>query len=180
MMSTPATTQLEGSTNATGLWVLDPARSSVEFQVRHFYGLITVKGRFDRYGGVLALGESPSAELTIEADSIDTGNAKRDKHLRSSDFFHVEANPHVRFVSEDVTLDGEQLRVRGRLHAAGGQIPLEIDANLREVDGEVEIDATAHVAQRELGMTWNPLRLARSPTKLLVRGRLVRDAGGAR
>jgi polyisoprenoid-binding protein YceI len=139
-----------------------------------------VKGRFDRYGGVLALGESPSAELAIEADSIDTGNAKRDKHLRSSDFFHVEANPHVRFVSEDVTLDGEQLRVRGRLHAAGGQIPLEIDANLREVDGELEIDATAHAAQRELGMTWNPLRLARSPTKLLVRGRLVRDAGGAR
>jgi polyisoprenoid-binding protein YceI len=179
-MSTAPSTQLAGPSTAAGVWRLDPARSSVEFEVPHFYGLITVKGRFDRYQGILDLGERPSAELTIDAASIDTGNAKRDKHLRSEDFFGVEDNPHVRFVSEAVTLDGDLLRVRGRLHAAGGEVPLEIDANLREVDGELEIEAAADAAQRELGMTWNPLRISRSPTRLLVRGRLVREEGGAR
>jgi polyisoprenoid-binding protein YceI len=171
---------LAGPTTAAGVWRLDPARSSVEFQVPHFYGLMTVKGRFDRYRGILDLGERPSAELTIDAPSLDTGNARRDKHLRSADFFDVEGNPDVRFVSESVTLEGELLRVHGRLHAAGRQIALEIDAKVREVDGELEIDATADADQRELGMTWSPLGITRSPSRLLVRGRLTRDEGGAR
>ena len=93
---------------ATGAWRLDPARSSVEFHVRHFYGLITVTGRFDRYWGSLDLSARPAVELVIEADSLDTKVRKRDKHLRSGDFFDVDNHPDVRFAADTVTLDGSQ------------------------------------------------------------------------
>ena len=61
----------------------------------------------------------PAVELTIEADSLDTKQRRRDKHLRSADFFDVEHHPEVRFVSDSAALDGERLKVHGQLHAAG-------------------------------------------------------------
>jgi hypothetical protein len=64
--------------------------------------------------------------------------------------------------------------VPGQLHAAGRQIPLALDATVREVDGELEIEAVTEADHRELGMTWSPLGILRAPTKLIVRGRLLR------
>jgi polyisoprenoid-binding protein YceI len=159
---------------ADGAWRLDPARSSVAFHVRHFYGLITVKGEFAEYEGTLDLDAAPALELTIQADSLDTKLAKRDAHLRSSDFFDVERHSQVRFVADTASLDGDALRVRGQLHAAGRQIPLELEATVREVDGELEIEAVTDADHGELGMTWSPLGILRAPSKLIVRGRLVR------
>jgi polyisoprenoid-binding protein YceI len=156
-------------------WRIDPARSSVEFHVPYLYRLQRVKGRFERYDGALDLHKDPAVELTIEAASVDTGNAQRDKHLRSADFFDVENHPQVRFVSDRAVLAGEALQVSGRLHAAGRSIPLEIDATLRRDGDELEVDATTLVDQRQLGMTWSPLGIVRTPTKLIVRGRLVHD-----
>jgi polyisoprenoid-binding protein YceI len=60
-------------------WRIDPQRSGVEFHVRNLYGLQTVKGRFERYDGTLDLAAEASIELTIEADSLTTGNARRDE-----------------------------------------------------------------------------------------------------
>lgn len=158
----------------SGTWRLDPTRSSVEFHVRHFYGLMTVKGHFDRYEGTLDLDAGPAAELTIDADSLDTKIAKRDAHLRSADFFDIANHPQVRFVSESVDLNGEAVTARGTLHAAGRDVPVEVDATLREAGDELEVEATAHVDHRKLGMTWSPLGILRAPSKLIVRGRLVR------
>jgi polyisoprenoid-binding protein YceI len=155
-------------------WRLDPARSSVAFHVRHFYGLMTVRGEFADYDGTLDLGATPAVELTIQAGSLDTKLAKRDEHLRSEDFFDVERHPQVRFISDRASLDGETLRVRGQLHAAGRQITLELGATVREIDGELEIEAITEADHRELGMTWSPLGILRAPSKLIVRGRLVR------
>src|SRR3954462_553783 len=90
-----------------GAWRLDPTRSSVEFHVRHFYGLMTVKGEFADYDGTLNLGATPAVELTLQAASLDTKQAKRDEHLRSKDFFAVENNPQVRFISDSAELDGD-------------------------------------------------------------------------
>jgi len=159
---------------AEGAWRLDPARSSVAFHVRHFYGLMTVKGEFADYEGTLDLNRSPAAELTIQAASLDTKLAKRDEHLRSKDFFDVERHPQVRFVSDSARLDGDTLRVRGQLHAAGRQIPLELDATVREVDGELEVEGVTEADHRDLAMTWSPLGILRAPSKLIVRSRLVR------
>lgn len=169
------TTRPKGASLLTdGAWRLDPTRSTVAFHVRHFYGLMTVKGEFADYEGTLDLSAVPAVELTIQAGSLDTKQAKRDEHLRSPDFFDVEHHPLVRFVSDSVALDRDTLRVRGQLHAAGRQIPLELDARLREIDGELEIEGVTEADHRELGMTWSPLGIMRAPSKLIVRGRLVR------
>jgi polyisoprenoid-binding protein YceI len=169
------TTPSPSAPSISGAWRIDPARSSVEFHVRHFYGAVTVKGRFGTYEGTLDLAAQPAVQLTIDADSLDTKLRKRDQHLRSADFFDVEHHHQVRFVSDSAVLDGDRLTVHGQLHAAGKQIPLELDATLRPVDEELEIDASTHADHRELGMTWSPLGILRSPSELIVRGRLVRQ-----
>src|SRR3954452_18840722 len=157
-----------------GAWQLDLTRSSVEFHVRHFYSLMTVKGEFADYDGTLDLRAEPAVELTLQASSLNTKMAKRDAHLRSGDFFDVEQHPQIRFRSDSAHLDGDTLTVHGQLHAAGRSIPLALDATVRELDGELEIEAVTEADHRELGMTWSPLGILRAPSKLIVRGRLVR------
>jgi polyisoprenoid-binding protein YceI len=122
----------------------------------------------------VGLGATPAVELTIQARSLDTKLAKRDEHLRSKDFFDAERHPQVRFISDRTALDGDTLQVHGQLEAAGRTIPLELDATVREIDGELEIEAVTDADHRELGMTWSPLGILRAPSKLVVRGRLVR------
>ena len=173
MNATPSTPSARDL--ATGAWHLDPARSSIEFHVPHFWGLITVKGRFERYEGTLDLQSEPAVELTIEADSLQTGNRKRDQHLRSADFFDVEHHPQVRFVSETAALEDTTVKVSGRLHAAGRSIPVELDATVHTVEGGLEIEAVTHAPHYELGMTWSPLGIARPHSTLIVKGRLVRN-----
>jgi polyisoprenoid-binding protein YceI len=136
---------------------------------------MTVKGHFERFEGTLNLDGEPTIELTIGADSLETGNGKRDKHLRSADFFGVEQTPQVRFVSDTATLDGEKLTVGGQLHAGGAAVALEFEATIRRVEGELEVEAVTQVDHRKLGMTWSPLGILRSPSTLVVRGRLVPD-----
>ena len=157
----------------SGAWRLDLTGSSVEFRVRHFYGLMTVRGHFDAYAGVVDLQAQPAVQLTIQATSLDTKNKKRDEHLRSKDFFDVEHHPEVTFVSESATLHGDDLKVVGRLTAAGKAITLGLDARVSEIDGDLRIEATTTVDHRQLGMTWSPLGIMRAPSTLIVRGRLL-------
>ena len=166
----PADAVLEGTR-----WRIDPAHSSAEFEVPHLFGLHAVKGGFHRFDGTLDLTGSPAIEMTIDATSVDTGVALRDKHLRQGHYFDVEQHPQVRFVSDSVTLDGERLSVRGQLRAAGKSTPLELTAKLRRVGDALEVEATTEVDQRRLGMP-SSAPGGRGATRLAVRGRLVRDA----
>ncbi len=156
-----------------GRWQLDPDRSRVEFRAGHFWGLATVKGRFERYEGRLDLSAQPAIELMIEAASVETGNRKRDEHLRSADFFDAENQPRVRFVSDSVVLRADTLKVRGRLIAREESLPLELDARIRRVGGEIEIEAATSASHRDLGMTWSPLGMIPARSELLVTGHLV-------
>ena len=158
-----------------GVWRIDPTRSQIGFRTPMLWGLNSVEGRFERYEGALDLASEPAILLTIEAESIATGNRRRDEHLRSDTFFGVETHPHVAFVSERVELEDERLRVGGRLHAAGGSVPLEIEARLTQVGDELRITANLELDQRLLGMTYSPLGTVGAPTTLFVDGRLVRD-----
>jgi polyisoprenoid-binding protein YceI len=155
------------------VWRIDPTRSSVEFDVPSAWGVTKVRGQFERYDGTLDLRRDPAIELTIDADSVSTNNARRDKHLRSDDFFGVEAHPDVLFLSDAATLDGERLTVTGKLRAGGRSEPLHLVATLRPVGPELEIEASAEVDQRRLGMTYRLMGLVGIPTRLTVRGRLV-------
>jgi polyisoprenoid-binding protein YceI len=170
------------STNTTppgkltsGSWRLDPTRSSVEFHVRHFYGLMTVKGHFERYQGTLDLSARPAIKLVIDAESLNTKQKQRDKHLRSDDFFDVANHPQARFEADVATLEGETLKAEGELYAAGRHTPLDVEATITQAGDEFEIEATALADQRELGMTWSPMGITRTPAKLTVRGRLIRQ-----
>jgi len=160
----------------TGSWQLDPQRSSVEFSVGNFWGLATVEGHFGDYRGRLDLSADPAIKLTIDAASLDTGNRKRDKHLRSADFFDVEHHPRVRFVSDSVQLHGDALSVHGRLSAGGRSIPVALDAEVRDAGGELEIEAVTTAPHSELGMTYSPLGMISSHSKLVVKAHLVPDA----
>jgi hypothetical protein len=53
-----------------------------------------------------------------------------------------------------------------------------LEARVRRVGNELEVDTTTYVDQRDLGMTHSPLGMIRTPSELVVHGRLVRDQGG--
>jgi polyisoprenoid-binding protein YceI len=159
---------------AAGWWSLDPARSSVEFEVPSFYGLATASGRFRRYVGTLNMSDPPAVALVIEADSLDTGNPRRDRHLRSAAFFDAADYPWVRFEADAAELDGGAMQVRGELYAAGKHVPLEVEATVTAAGEEFEIEASAVVDHRELGMRFSPLGMVGDHARLVVRGRLMR------
>ena len=89
-------------TALTGDYTIDTAHSTIGFTVRH--AMVTnVKGKFDDFSGSLHLdGSDPSAStasIDVKMDSIDTGSADRDGHLKSADFFKIEEFPTMTFRS---------------------------------------------------------------------------------
>ena len=162
----------------SGRWRLDRRRSRVEFRTRAAWGLVAVRGHFEVFEGRLDLAADPAIELAIDTESLQTGNGKRDRHLRSGDFFDSENHPRMRFVSECVEPDGQSdtLLVHGRLCARGRSIPLAIPARIHADGDTLEIDASVTAPHRELGMTWNWLGAIRPHSTLHVRARLTPDA----
>ena len=158
-------------------WRLDPSGSSAEFRVPNFWGLSSDKGRFQRLDGWLEVDDDHRwrMELTLDAASLDTGNRRRDRHLRSADFFDVQHHPEVRFRSSSVNKHGGRLHVEGELEAAGQRARLQVEVTVKHADGRLELDAAATVDQRQLGMTWSPLGVIRTPTALSVHARLRRE-----
>jgi polyisoprenoid-binding protein YceI len=170
MSTTQDSQQLAGTR-----WRLDPARSSAEFRVPNIWGLASVKGRFQRLDGWLEVDDDHRwhMELTLDAASLDTGNRKRDQHLRSGDFFDVQHHPKVRFRSSSVTdRGGGRLHVEGELEAAGQRARLPVQVTVERADGRFELDAVATVDQRQLAMTFSPLGAIGTPTALAVHARL--------
>ncbi len=106
----------------TGTWSVDPAHSTVGFSVKHL-GIATVRGRFEQFEGTLEIGEdlsSARADGTVQGTSINTNDAGRDEHLRSADFFGVDANPELRFESTEIRpLDEDTFEVEGDLSMNG-------------------------------------------------------------
>ena len=86
-------------------WAIDPAYSTVEFNVKKFF-FVTVKGRFTVFAGNLVLDQAniggSSVEVAVKAASIDTGNNRRDADLRSAGFLEADRYPHIRFESTNV------------------------------------------------------------------------------
>ena len=114
-------------------WVVDPAHTEITFSVNHFFTPVT--GKFDAFDIQLdydpANPESSSVEVTIEVASVNTNNEKRDKHLKSEDFFEAEAHPQITFKSTSVRLVGEgSLVATGPLTIKGVSNEIELPVNL--------------------------------------------------
>ena len=118
------------------VWRFDPAYSTVEFVVRNLW--YNVKGHFTELEGVIVLDEDDiqrsSVTATIKARSIETGNKRRDAHLRSADFFEVEKYADIEFKSVRIARgrDRDSLDVDGNLTIKGKCVPIALAVN--EVD----------------------------------------------
>ncbi|WP_028802388.1 YceI family protein [Streptomyces sp. 142MFCol3.1] len=149
----------------TGDYTIDPSHSSIGFVARH--AMVTnVKGSFLDFQGSLHLdGSDPSkstASLDIKMDSIDTGSADRDGHLKSSDFFKTEEFPTMTFRSTKAeALGGDDYRITGDLEILGTtkeiSIDLEFNGAAKDPFGNerVGFEGKSELLRSEWGLTWN-------------------------
>jgi polyisoprenoid-binding protein YceI len=124
-----ATTSTSALPLVPGRWSLDRNHSAVLFVVRHL-GLTNVRGRFDSFDAGLHVGSSlHEVEVTADIDlsSVDTGNADRDAHLRSTDFFDTAQHERMTFRSTAITGDGSDYELVGELMIAGVTRPVTLD-----------------------------------------------------
>src|SRR3954467_9440298 len=100
---------LQSTNIQAGTWSTGPSPSEVGFVARHL--MSKVRGLFEKFEGTIVTGENPSATASIDLNSINTRDANRDAHLRSGDFFDVEANGPMTFTSTKVEQGGKGLLV---------------------------------------------------------------------
>jgi polyisoprenoid-binding protein YceI len=129
--TTPGVQGLPGY--VAGRWALDRAHSSVSFSVRHLM-VSKVRGQFTDFDAEIVTGADPlasSVSATVDLSSIDTGNADRDAHIRSADFFDVDNHPTLAFRSTGVRRDGDDFVVDGELslHGVTRPVSLELEVN---------------------------------------------------
>jgi polyisoprenoid-binding protein YceI len=148
---------------AQGTWNIDPAHSSVEFQVKHM-GLATVKGFFSEFEGSLEVAEdgSTSASGTVKAATISTRSDQRDEHLRSPDFFDAETYPELSFQSTAIEqLDEETYRITGDLTIRGTTKEIVFEGVTQGVDQDpwgntrVGLEVVGQIERSDFGLNWN-------------------------
>ena len=147
-------------------WKLDPAHSHAEFKVKHMM-ISNVKGSFNGLSGTLT--EHPtdatlsSVEASIDVATVNTGDAQRDAHLKSADFFDVEKYPTMTFKSTSVKPNGDGgYNVTGdlSLHGQTRQQTFVVDgpsAPAKDPWGNTRIglSATAKISRKDFGLNWN-------------------------
>lgn len=150
--------------NAT-TWQLDMAHSTVEFAVKHMM-ISTAKGHFAAGTGTVMLDETnpekSQVDVSLDVNSVDTRDAKRDVHLKSADFFDAEQFPVITFRSRRVEGDvGGRFRMVGDLTIRGTtrEVTLDAEASGRGKDpwgGEVAgFAATTRISRKDFGLVWN-------------------------
>jgi polyisoprenoid-binding protein YceI len=120
-------------------WQVDPVHSYLQFNIRHFV-VSKVHGRFTRWGGTIQLDDQQPANskvnIEIDVNSIDTGDARRDGHLKTADFFDTEKYPQITFESTKIEPAGtNEYRVTGDLTIRGVSNPVTLEV---EHGGEVK------------------------------------------
>ncbi|MFI5568175.1 YceI family protein [Streptomyces sp. NPDC051740] len=152
-------------TALTGEYTIDPAHSTFGFVARH--AMVTnVKGSFQDFTGTLHLdGTDPAAStatIDVVMDSIETGNADRDGHLKSADFFKTDEFPTMTFrTTKAEALGGDDYRITGDLTILGTTKPLTIDLEFNGAakdpfgNERVGFEGKAEILRSEWGLTWN-------------------------
>ena len=147
-------------------WNIDPVHSEVTFRIRHFVS--KVPGTFTQWAGSItadpAAVAAGSVEVTIQTASINTGNERRDKHLRSPDFFAADSFPTITFKSTKVQLSGTELKVTGDLTIRGVTKSVVLKGEFGGTAGPAEsgkqrigFTATTRVNRLDYGVKWNML-----------------------
>jgi polyisoprenoid-binding protein YceI len=117
------------SAHAADVYDIDPTHTFPTFEINHL-GLSTFRGRFDRTEGSIELdlaNRKGSADITVHVDSVSTGVAKLDEHLRADDFFNAAEHPTMRFRGTQFHFENDTLRrVEGELTLLGVTRPLTL------------------------------------------------------
>lgn len=157
---------------AAGVWQLVPARSSVRFKNKTFWGLATVTGKFGDVSGTGQVGANGavSGRLEIAASSLKTGIGKRDEHLRSADFFDVEHHPEIRVEVTGLEPTGaDTADLTATLTVRGVSTPLPLSVTITPLgDGSVQLTTTAAVDRTSLGVSGNMIGMMPATTTLLA------------
>ncbi|MFI5271968.1 MAG: YceI family protein [Ktedonobacterales bacterium] len=146
-------------------WQLDTSHSQIGFSVKHMM-VSTVRGQFTRFAGTVALDEQQPershVEVTIDPQSINTSDEKRDGHLRAADFFEVEKYPEIRFSSTQVERSGDdEYRVTGDLTMRGVTRPVTLEVTLdgqsRDLQGQrrAGFSIRGAINRKDFGLVWN-------------------------
>jgi polyisoprenoid-binding protein YceI len=149
------------------IWNVDPARSIVQFAVKQLV-ISTVKGRFSGVEVTLRIDENKpensSIEARIAAASVDTGNPRRDKHLRSDDFLGAEKYPYIVFRSTLLRRLGGKFAPTGDLtiHGVTREVTLAAqcqreDEDTGSGDHRATFAATTEISRKQFGVCWNLL-----------------------
>lgn len=146
-------------------WSVDPAHTEITFAVKHMM-VTTVRGRFANFEAAVTLDQAEPERSTVTASidvaSLSTGNADRDAHLRSADFFDVEHYPAMQFVSRRVTRVGPgafqligDLTIRGVTQEVA--LHGEFQGPVAHLMGgrAVGVSLTGEVNREAFGLTWN-------------------------
>lgn len=146
-----------------GTWAIDTSHSRLGFEARH--AVVTkVRGHFADFEGTVVVGADLAASsVTVSAklDSIDTGSADRDGHLKSADFFDVENTNDLSFVSTGITPKGDDFVVAGNLTIKGVTQPVELTVELGGIAtdpfGNVRagFEGKGEISRKDFGLTWN-------------------------
>lgn len=146
-------------------WAIDPTHSEIGFKVKHMM-FTNVSGKFDSFTAEIeneeAAFETSDIHFTAEVKSINTGNADRDNHLRSADFFDTDAFGSLRFKSTSVTKVNEgQFEIKGELTlkdvTKGISLGAEYSGLMKDPWGNTRIGLSLSgvINRKDFGLTWN-------------------------
>ncbi len=149
----------------TGDYTLDVAHTRIGFSARHAM-VTTVRGSFGDFEGTAHLDATDptksSAKLTIKVASLSTGQEQRDAHLRSPDFFDVEANPEITFTSTSAKrVDDETYRLTGDLSIRHQTKPVTVEfafnGSAKDPYGNLRagFEGKTTVNRKDWGLSWN-------------------------
>jgi len=151
---------------ATSTWQIDPNHSAAQFAVRHL-AISTVRGAFTKVSGTVQMDDKDisksSVEVTIDAASVDTRVADRDKDLRSDHFFDTAKYPTLTFKSTRVEqVAPGMLKVTGDLtiHGTIKQVVLDVEGPTAPVkdpwgNQRAAASASTKINRQDFGVKWN-------------------------
>ena len=145
---------------ATTRYQLDATHSTVGFTVK--YKLFsTVRGKFNDVRAIAEIDEATGSLSSVRAEikvaSVDTDNPKRDRHLRSDDFFNAQRFPNITFESTNLKLEGNgEYRVDGILTIRDVSKPITLEGKmLGKIPGRVAFEAAGQINRQDFNVTWN-------------------------
>lgn len=146
-------------------WKIDTSHSAAQFSVKHMM-VSTVRGHFGTLAGTAVYdAANPAAtkvEATVDVNTIDTRNERRDKHLRSADFFDVENHPQMTFKSKSFSVVSPgKMKMTGDLTIRGTtkEVTFELEGPTAPINTgrglKMGAVATTVINRKDFGMTWN-------------------------